>query len=230
MAAFEAAYHLGFRWMETDAHVTADGVVVAFHDDRLDRVTDRVGIVAELGWAEVSAARIDGLAPIPLLADLIGGWPDVRVNIDPKHDAAVGPLIDVLRRSGALDRVCVGSFSDTRLDRLRAELGPGLCSSTGPVGVQAVKRLADGAVAVAPRGAQCLQVPPAVGDLTLVDEGFVDTAHGLGLHVHVWTIDDPNEMVRLLDLGVDGVMTDRPAVLRDVLISRGEWVEAAPRD
>ena len=86
MPAFEHAVRLGYRYLETDAHVTADGVLIAFHDDRLDRVTDRTGVIAELPWSEVQRARVDGREPIPLLEDLLAAWPDVRVNIDPKQD------------------------------------------------------------------------------------------------------------------------------------------------
>ena len=141
MPAFEGAVALGYRYVETDAHVTADGVCLAFHDDRLDRVTDRSGVIAELPYAEVRQARVDGREPIPLLEDLIGSFPDVRVNIDPKHDAAVDPLAAVIERTGAVDRVCVGSFSDQRITRLRTALGPRLCTSLGP---KAIARLRGG--------------------------------------------------------------------------------------
>jgi glycerophosphoryl diester phosphodiesterase len=220
--AFEGAVALGYRYVETDVHVTADGVLVAFHDDRLDRVTDRVGLIRELTWAEVSRARVDGREPIVLLEDLLAAWPDLRVNIDPKHDSAVDPLADVLARLGALDRTCIGSFSDARLARLRARFGPQLCTSMGPVGVVRVRAASLHLPTGRPAG-QCLQVPTSIGAHQLVDHRFVATAHRLGLAVHVWTIDEPEEMERLLDLGVDGLMTDRPVVLRDVLKRRGQW-------
>ncbi len=223
LPAFARAVELGYRYVETDVHVTSDGVLLAFHDDVLDRVTDRTGVVADLPWDEVRAARVDGVEPIPLLEDLLGTWPDLRVNIDPKHDAAVDALADAIERTGAFDRVCVGSFSDRRLRRLRQRLGERLCWSPGPKGVA---RARAGSVGM-PSGtiaAPCLQVPVRQGRVTIVDRRFVDHAHRQGVQVHVWTIDDPVEMARLLDLGVDGIMTDRPAVLRNVLEERGEWV------
>lgn len=222
MPAFEGAVALGYRYVETDAHVTADGVCLAFHDDRLDRVTDRSGVIAELTYAEVRQARVDGREPIPLLEDLIGSFPDVRVNIDPKHDAAVDPLAAVIERTGAIDRVCVGSFSDQRITRLCGALGPRLCTSLGP---KAIARLRGGSFGL-PAGridGGCAQVPHAYKGVAVTDRRFVERAHAAGLQVHVWTIDDPTEMHELLDLGVDGIMTDRPAVLRDVLRSRGAW-------
>jgi glycerophosphoryl diester phosphodiesterase len=222
MPAFAGAVALGYRYVETDAHVTSDGVVLAFHDDRLDRVTDRTGAIAELPWSEVSQARVAGAEPIVVLEDLLRTWPDVRVNIDPKHDAVVEPLAAVLRAAGAVDRVCIGAFSGRRIARLRELLGPRLCTSLGPFGV-AELRLASFGLGRRPPAAACAQVPAGVKGVPIVDARFVQTAHRLGLPVHVWTIDDPFEMDRLLDLGVDGIMTDRPSVLREVLERRGQW-------
>ena len=202
--------------------MTADGVVVAFHDDRLDRVTDRSGAIAELDWSVVSRARIDGRAPIPLLSELLSTWPELRVNIDPKHDEVVEPLADLLQRSGALDRVCIGSFSDRRLERLRALFGDRVCTSLGPRGVADLRVSSLGIPRPQP-AAQCVQVPPSMRGVPLVDRRFVERCHRLDLAVHVWTIDDPDEMERLLDLGVDGIMTDRPVVLRETLERRGQW-------
>ncbi len=220
--AFEGAVALGYRYVETDVHVTADGILVAFHDDRLDRVTDRVGLIRDLPWAEVREARVDGREPIVLLEDLLGAWPDLRVNIDPKHDSAVDALGDTLERVDALDRVCIGSFSDRRLARLRTRFGRQLCTSMGPLGVARVRAASLHIPNGLPAG-QCVQVPTSAGRFVLVDHRFVAAAHRLGLAVHVWTIDDPAEMERLLDLGVDGLMTDRPVALRDVLLRRGQW-------
>ena len=123
MESFEAAVALGYRYLETDTHATADGVLVAFHDDSLDRLTDRTGAICDLPWAEVRAARVRDRHEIPLLEDVLTAWPDVRVNIDPKHDAAVDPLVELIRRTGSIDRVCVGAFSDDRLARVRSALG-----------------------------------------------------------------------------------------------------------
>jgi glycerophosphoryl diester phosphodiesterase len=225
MPAFEHAVQLGYRYVETDVHVTADGVLVAFHDESLDRVTDRSGLIRELPWAEVSAARVDGREPIPLLEDLLGTWPRLRVNIDPKHDTAVDPLIEAIGRTDSVRRVCIGSFSDRRLERVRRALGPQLCTSLGPKGTAKLKAASFGAPLKLP--APCAQVPVRARGVTVTDDRFVRTAHRLGLQVHVWTIDDPAEMHRLLDLGVDGIMTDRPAVLREVLERRGQWVDVS---
>jgi glycerophosphoryl diester phosphodiesterase len=222
MPAFAGAIALGYRYVETDAHLTADGKVLAFHDDRLDRVTDSNGVIEQLEWSEISRARVDGREPIPLLEELLTTWPDLRVNIDPKHDAVVEPLAALLRSCDAVQRVCVGSFSDRRIHRMEELLGPELCTSLGPKGVARLRASSFGLGRRHP-GGRCVQVPPSAGGVTLVDRRFVDRAHSHGMDVHVWTIDDPDEMHRLLDLGVDGIMTDLPLVLRDVLLERGEW-------
>jgi glycerophosphoryl diester phosphodiesterase len=222
LPAFQHAVDLGYRYLETDVHATADGVLVAFHDDVLDRVTDRVGRVEDLPWSEVSRARIDGREPIPLLEDVLTTWPDVRVNIDPKADSAVEPLIAVLERTGATERVCVGSFSDERIDRVRDALGPELCTGMGPDEFFGLIRAFQGEDVTF--RSQAAQIPPVdLQGRPLATPELVEVAHAHGIVVHVWTIDDPDEMHSLLDAGVDGIMTDRPAVLREVFEARDIW-------
>ncbi|MGW2873516.1 glycerophosphodiester phosphodiesterase [Kitasatospora sp. NPDC001225] len=248
LAAFEAAVALGYRYLETDVHATADGVLVAFHDTHLDRVTDRAGAVAELPWESVRRARIGGTEPVPLLEDLLGAFPRARFNIDVKAAPAVGPLVEAIRRTDAWDRVCVGGFSDSRLAAVRTAAGPRLATSLGPreVARLRLRSLAEsflpgrastrsGAPSEAPSGAPsgppfaglCAQVPERHRGVRVVDRAFVRTAHRLGLQVHVWTVDDPTRIRALLDLGVDGIMADRIDVLRDVLGERGCWTDGS---
>src|SRR4029450_9789467 len=122
----------GFRYLETDARVTSDGVLLAFHDDDLSRTCGRPGRISELPWSEVKTARVGGKEPIPLMEDLLGALPEARINLDAKSDAVVAPMIDVIRRTGSLDRVCGGAFTDRRLQEVRRALGPKLCTSMGP--------------------------------------------------------------------------------------------------
>ncbi|GAB1823369.1 glycerophosphodiester phosphodiesterase [Herbidospora sp. RD11066] len=229
MAAFEKAVAMGYSYLETDVHATADGVLVAFHDHTLDRVTDRRGRISRLPYTEVAKARIGGVDEIPLLEDLLGTWPEVRVNIDVKESPAIVPLAKVLRRTGAADRVCLTSFSDMRLAQARKACGPQVCSAMGPRQVAALRtasarggygRLLAG---LARSGVPCAQVPVGWRGLRVVTPKFVATAHSIGVQVHVWTIDDRPTMERLLDLGVDGIMTDNITGLREVLTSRGQW-------
>lgn len=218
MEAFDYAVKLGYRYLETDVQVTSDGVLAAFHDNDLTRTCRIPGKISQMRWSEVSKALVDGRAPIPLFEDLIGTWPEARINIDCKSDAAIDALVSSLRRTKSLHRVCVAAFSDSRLRKLRKELGSELCSSLGP-GELGILRFG---LSRHPVGLAA-QVPVRQWPLTVVNHAFVERSHRLGLQVHVWTIDDAPEMHRLLDLGVDGLMTDRPVVLRQVLESRGSW-------
>lgn len=218
MPAFRHAVELGFTYLETDVHATSDGVLVAFHDPDLSRTCGRPGTISELPWSEVAHARVDGTEPIPLLDDLLDEFPNARINIDCKADTALQPLLDALRRRDVFDRVCIASFSDRRLRRVRAEFGARVCTNLGPVQIAAM--VASGRV---PWGGDAAQVPLRSGPVPVVTERFVANARRRGLHVHVWTVDDADEIDRLLDLGVDGIMTDRPAVLKSRLEARSDW-------
>lgn len=224
MAAFARAVALGYRYIETDVHVTADGVPVVFHDARLERLTGRPGRVDAFRWADLATVRVGGAAVIPRLEDVLHAWPQVRFNIDVKADAGVDPTVSVVHRLGAQDRVLLASFSDARLVRLRAAGGPGMATS---LGMRAVARLRvaalTGRLLRLPPGVVAAQVPVRYGPVPVLDRRFLHHAHRLGLQVHVWTIDDPAEMAALLDLGVDGIMTDRVDILRDVYANRGHW-------
>ncbi len=222
MPAFQGAVDLGYEYVETDVHATADGVLVAFHDDRLDRVTDKVGKISELRWNDVKAALVDGQEPIPLFSELMRSFPELKVNIDPKSNEAVEPLIRELRELDALDRVCVGAFSDARLKRIHREFGEAVCLSMGPIEVVKA-RLSAWGMPVGEFRARAAQVPITQGPVRIIDHRFVEKMHAHGIAVHVWTIDETDEMNWLLDVGVDGIMTDLPAVLLDVMSRRGLW-------
>ncbi|MEV5572177.1 glycerophosphodiester phosphodiesterase [Spirillospora sp. NPDC052269] len=232
LAAFQRAFDLGYRYMETDAHATADGVVVAFHDRTLDRVTDRTGTVAALPYSKVARARIHGTEPIPRLEDLLDAFPEARFNIDLKEASVIGPLARVLHRANAWDRVCLTSFSTRRLTQMRARLplftDRDVCTSLGPRGVMALRAKSYGGptgklVRLASTGVACAQVPYGLGPLPFVTEAFVAKAHDLGLKVHAWTVNDPAVMDRLIDIGIDGIMTDDLVALRHVLSARNLW-------
>lgn len=217
-AAFDRVIKLGYTYLETDVRSTADGVAVLMHDAHLGRTTDRTGAIAALPYAAVARARVGGTEPVPRLDELLGSYPDLRVNLDVKAPSSVGPLVEAVRRAGAVDRVCVGSFHDRLIPAVRMRLGPRLCTSLGPREVLALRlgRLR-------PTAAGCVQVPPGLGRIRIVDHRFLAAAHRRGLPVHAWTINDVAEMGRLLDLGIDGIMTDDATGLRDVLRARQAW-------
>lgn len=224
LAAFGAAVELGYSHLETDVHATSDGVLVAFHDDRLDRVTDASGAVRALPWAAVREARIGGREPVPTLDEVLDAFPAARLNIDIKADAAVLPLARVLARHAAQERVCVGSFSTRRLREFRRLAGDLVATSVDPAGV-AWWAFGRGVRRVATPAGQALQIPVREErtGVRLVSRGLVEAAHRAGRVVHVWTINDPVEMHRLIDLGVDGLVSDEVVVLRSVLVERGLW-------
>ena len=250
VSAFTRVYEAGIRHVETDAHLTADGQVVVSHDDTVDRCYDGTGRISQMTWRDLSRLRHrDSGEQMPLLAQVLEAFPDMYVNIDAKEPGVEGPLLDVIAAHGAANRVLVASFSEPRLRavRDRAASDPARAGATS-LGTEAVVRLVGAAKSATnpawwhvpgPRqGAIAAQVPMRQGPVRVVDERFVATAHTLGLAVHVWTINTVADVLRLLEVGVDGIITDRPVFLRDFLDARGLWtqppapdaVAASPRD
>lgn len=225
LRAFRRAVSLGYQYIETDIRATSDGVPVVFHDQSLERVTDRVGRIRDLPFSEVKKAHIGDAERIHSLQEVLDHFPGIRFNIDIKEDNAVVPVLELLRRDDHLDRLCVASFSRNRLRAVREAYGQSVCTSLAPSEVAAlVARSRLGRAFIAsrflPDGPLCVQVPPRASRIRVVTESLVDEAHARGWPVHVWTIDDAAQMHDLLDLGVDALMTDRPSVLRSVLEQR----------
>jgi glycerophosphoryl diester phosphodiesterase len=225
-AAFARAVAMGYRYIETDTHATADGVAVVFHDTDLGRLLGHPGRVGDLRWTDLASLRVAGAAVVPRLDAVLDAWPQIRFNIDAKSDAAVGPTVDAVRRAGARDRVLLASFSDARLARMRRLAGPGVATSMGMGEVVALwwaSRLRRRGYQPPP-GAVAAQAPRRYGGVPVVDRRFIAYAHRFGLQVHVWTVDAAAQVRYFLDLGVDGIMTDHVEVLRDVYTERGLWV------
>lgn len=233
--SFQGAYDLGYRHFETDLHMTADGVLVCFHDPTVERTTDGAGRVedytlAELqsldaGYRHATAAGFpyrDGGSRVPTLEWLLTTFTDVSVVVDIKRDGLAAPLVALIDRLEAHDRLIIGSFSDTRIDEIRELTDGRVAVSCGPT----LARLWVLASRVGRGGGgeiSALQLPTTMRGVRVVDERLVETAHTAGLQVHVWTVNEPSEMHRLLDMGVDGLITDRPDRLKDVLVGRGAW-------
>jgi glycerophosphoryl diester phosphodiesterase len=222
LAAFAHAYDLGYRYFETDVRGTADGVVYAVHDDALHRLTGTADRIDALTSESLDLQRLDQREPLARLDALYEQFPLARLNIDLKADDVVEIACRVVEAHDAADRTCLASFSHRRLRRARRRL-PAVATSASVVEVVAVRLLPLPLLRLLRVRADCLQVPVRRGAVTVVTPRFLARAHALGLLVHVWTIDDPGEMRRLLDLGVDGIVTDRTDLLRDVLVARGEW-------
>jgi glycerophosphoryl diester phosphodiesterase len=225
LAAFEHAVALGYTHLETDVHTTSDGVLLAFHDAVLDRVTDSSGEIASMTLADVRAARIGTHHQVPTLAELFDAFPAARFNIDLKSRTAAPALADFLAERDAWDRVSVTSFSPATLREFRRLGGGRARTGAHPLEVAAYVVLPSARLArlATPGRPVALQITHKRGPVTIAGRGLIRRAHANGLQVHVWTIDDPDEMRELLDRGVDGLMTDRTDLLKDVLVERGQW-------
>lgn len=234
MVAFSGAVDLGFEWLETDLHLTADGVLVCLHDPLLDRTTDQSGPVSVLTAKDLETIdaghshapgeefpfRGRGIR-VPTLEELVTSFPEVRVVVDLKQDGLVEPLWKLVEQFRLHDRLVVGSFSDRRLAAFRRISRGSVATSTGPV--RSVAALAGAVAGRAPRLADAVQFPVSVGPLRPFSRRTIASFHRRGYQAHVWTVNDPDSMHRFYDLGVDAVITDRPDLLRDVLRERGEW-------
>lgn len=234
LAAFRRAAAEGYCYLETDVRATRDGVVVIIHDATLNRTTDGYGEIEKLDWVAVRTARVGGREPLCRLTDLLEELPGTLLNVDVKADSAIAPMLDLLRHTNGWGRVCLASFSDARLQRLRRAAGPRLLTSMGTASAAALRMRSMSPLwrgmrrsAATPIRGAFAQLPVHRCGVRVVDRALVRYAHHHGLEVHAWTVDHAVQMQALLDLGVDGLITDRPDVLRDVLRVRGAWPEAA---
>lgn len=227
LKAFQHAVGLGYAYLETDVHVTSDGVLLAIHDESLDRVSDGTGAISEHTHDEVRRARINGTEPIPTLAELVEALPDARFNVDLKAAGAVSVLVAFVAEHDLWQRICVGSFSRRRIRAFRRLTGHQVATAAHPLEVLAFRLLPGWLARRVAGDFDVLQVPHRQGPLRLITPGVVRRAHRAGKQVHAWTIDDPQEMQELLDRGVDGIFTDRTDVLKDVLVARGQWWHGA---
>lgn len=227
LPAFQAALDLGYQYLETDINTTADGVTLVFHDATLDRITDQGGTIAELPYAVVKTALVGGREPIPTLRELVEALPGAKFNIDVKDAGSAATLAGLIEEFGLHDRVCVASFSDRRRRDVLSRLSRPVASSAGKkllVAYFLLERWAPAPVLRAlMRNVDVLQIPSHHNKVDLVTRRSVARLHRLGLKMHVWTINEPAEMNRLLDLGVDGIMTDRADLLAGVMRERGYW-------
>jgi len=217
--AFERSIGLGLRYLETDVRTTSDGVCVAFHDRTLRRLTGRPGRLSDLSWADVRGLRVDGVAAVPRLEDLLTAWPEVRWVIDVKQTSALVPLVQVLRRTHAAARICLSGPWEGWLEEAAASLGPDVSTA---VGWSSLPRIVAGG-RPGGRSARYLHLPLRLGEWRVPSARLVQRAHDQGLRALVWGVHGSLEMHQLLDDGVDGIITDRPDVLRAVLVGRGAW-------
>jgi glycerophosphoryl diester phosphodiesterase len=230
--AFQQSYDLGFRFFETDLHLTKDGQIVLFHDDYLDRTTDGSGDVWDYTLDELKAFdaafrfgadrgwpfRGQGIT-VPTLEEIVTALPDIFMTLELKQGGLEHALVDLVQRLDLWDRVIVGGFDDAWARAVRRTSNGRIPVSSGKQETRAfwlASRLGIGLRTPA----AALQVPVAYGNLTIADQRFLAAARRAGKPVHIWTVNDADEMHRLLDMGVDGLMSDRPDVLKAVFQER----------
>lgn len=232
MTAFAGAVEgLAYRYLETDVRSTRDGVLVTFHDETLERTTNGVGKVADWLWDDLrhldaawSFGAADGFplrgtgVGIPRLDEVFATWPEVNVNIDLKADDVEWPVAEAIIRTRRVQKVLIGSFSDRRIARFRRVTKGAVATSAGTA-VSIAAWAASRVGRPLPSRPDAYQLPFAARGARL-DERFVDAAHASGAQVHAWTVNERSDMVRLLDIGVDGIVTDRPDVLNEVMAAR----------
>ena len=223
LLAFENAVAIGVQYIETDVHVSHDGIAVVAHDPSLARVAGRDIAVAQLAMAELRRVDLGRGQGFCSLEEALDAFPETRFNIDVKVERAVEPVVSAVMRTRAESRVLLTSFSERRRLRL-ASLVPGVATSAGSAGVIRARVAAftgpEARLVRALRGAGALQIPERSGRVRLVTARFVEAVQRAGSEVHVWTVNEAPDMARLLDLGIDGLVTDRADVAFEVISSR----------
>jgi glycerophosphoryl diester phosphodiesterase len=223
LLAFLHAVNVGATHVETDVHGSADGVAMVSHDPDLGRLTGRQVKVAQLTSAELRRVPLGAGQGYCSLAEALDAFPETRFNIDVKSADAVDGTIKAVRDAGATDRVLIGSFSTGRRLAVVNAL-PGVATSISAGGAlpaaHAARAGATRMLGRVLRGVDAVQLPPKVAGASILTERAIRSFHEVGVEVHIWTIDDPAEMVRLLDLGVDGIVTDRADLAVPIVAAR----------
>ena len=216
--------------LETDVRLTADGEVVVLHDATVDRTTDGTGPIREMAWErarELDAGfrfrNAEGRFPyrgrgirLVLFSELLDAFPGMRLMVEPKVPEAAGPLVEVIRSRRAEHRVLIGAEFERTRAAARGYGGPWGASRDQVLPFWLLHRVPGLGRCYVP-AADAFQVPEWSGRWRVVTPEFVRAAHRVNIPVHVWTVDDPDDMRRLLEWGVDGIQTDRPDLLADVL-------------
>ncbi|GAA1141637.1 glycerophosphodiester phosphodiesterase [Nesterenkonia lutea] len=231
MGAFRRAVELGYRYLEIDVRTAADGTLVVFHDEELDRATTGAGKLSEKTWEQLSQLRVGAreefTEPMVRFEELLTAWDDVHLNVDLKDGESVTEFVRLVEEHEAHDRVLAASFNDARRHRVRGRLSRPIATSggwaatalillLGPLGM--MNRLTGRIAEI-----DCVQVPISQGRIRVVTPRFVQRCHRAGLQVHVWVVDEPAQMHQLLDMGVDGLMTDDAEALAEVMRQRSVW-------
>ena len=220
--AFKSAVDIGYKYLETDVHLTKDGFLIAFHDDTLDRVTDKSGLIRDLTLSEIKKAKIAGTDEIPLLSELLNSFTDCFFNIDCKVDETVQPLINLINNKDFINRVCIGSFSQKRINFIRKSLGKEVKTSMGPAEVILSKFLSYTSLGYNFKSSYT-SIPIRRYGINLLEERNIKYLKSNNQKVIAWTINDEDQMKMLINIGIDGIMTDNLTLLKKVLIEESLW-------
>lgn len=221
VSAFQKTIELGYQYIETDVQNTKDDKLVIFHDNDLRRIANQNINIADINYDDLSKIKIFNNQFIPLLEDVIEEFKSTKFNIDPKSDKAASLLKIILKKRKDLDRFCIGSFLQYRLSLFRVTFLNKMATSMSKQEV--IKLFFNQYLNIFNQNTPCVQVPVSFKGITIITKKLINFIHSQNKKIHVWTIDDKIEMQRLIDLGVDGIMTDRPSVLKEVLIKNNLW-------
>ena len=220
LEAFEYSSDLGFIYIETDVQSTKDGHVVIFHDSTLKRMAGINKSISDLTLEEIKRIELIDGGKIPLLYEALDSFPDLRFNIDIKTEDAMENTIKIIQEMKCFHRTCLASFSSSRLNRIRKLAGPEVCTSSGQMDIFKLICKSLG-ISLKINSADCAQIPITQWGVPILTKRFLRIAKKENKLVHVWTIDNKEEMFKLIDFGVDGIMTDKPSILKQAMSERG---------
>ena len=215
LESFSYAIGLGSSYIETDVQLSADGIPYIFHDDDLSRLLNMEVKFNSLHSDQIEKLKLFESYQIPKLETALTQFPNALFQIDLKTDEVALPAMKVIENLNAFDRICIASFSSNRLQKVRKKF-PDTCLSMGPKEILKLLLASFGLYNKTIYG-DCLQVPIYHYGIKLVTRRFVKYVQSIGLKIHVWTINDENTMRKLIDLGVDGIITDKPKLLKELL-------------
>ena len=219
LEAFQQSINLGFKYIETDVQATKDNKLVIFHDDDLKRMMNVNVDISSINYNELKKYKINDVYEVPTFLETVSSWPNIRFNIDPKSDKSAELLINELKLLDNVDRFCIGSFNSERLDKIRKAFDFKICTSMGLNEVVNFYLLRF--FGISKVSTPCLQLPYYRKGFKVITPNLIRDAHRFNKKVHAWTIDDPVQMNELLDMGIDGIMTDSPKLLKSEIAKRG---------
>lgn len=215
LASFAYAQSIGCKYIETDVQVSLDGIPYIFHDESLLRITGINSIFSSITSSEIDKIRIFNDHPIPKLDAALKEFPELFFQIDLKTDLVAIPALEVIKKNNAEKRVCIASFNSNRLKQVK-ENYPEMCLSMGPKEV-AKLLLASFGLFKGEIPGDCLQVPIYSHGIKVVTKRFIKFVHSKNLKIMVWTINDKKTLKKLINMHVDGIITDTPKLLTELI-------------